>query len=138
MLPHSARPAHAAAEALDQRPAALPLLNERGCRGRRAVDAVAVHCPVGATPQVHRSRHTLHRTCICRLGPEEECKAEFQPLLLHYRHALPNMLQPTCDSLYHLQAAPEEECKAEFQPVVQLEEVEVATGEEDEAALFDA
>lgn len=37
-----------------------------------------------------------------------------------------------------LQAAPEEECKAEFQPVVQLEEVEVATGEEDEEALFDA
>ena len=37
-----------------------------------------------------------------------------------------------------MQAAPEEECKAEFQPVVQLEEVEVATGEEDEAALFDA
>ncbi|KAI7840622.1 hypothetical protein COHA_005644 [Chlorella ohadii] len=36
------------------------------------------------------------------------------------------------------EAAPEEECKAEFQPVVQLEEVEVATGEEDEAALFDA
>lgn len=36
------------------------------------------------------------------------------------------------------EAAPEEECKAEFKPIVQLEEVEVSTGEEDEAALFDA
>lgn len=36
------------------------------------------------------------------------------------------------------EAAPEEECKAEFQPVVQLEEVEVSTGEEEEEALFDA
>lgn len=33
--------------------------------------------------------------------------------------------------------APEEECAAEFQPVVQLEEVEVATGEEDEDCLVD-
>ena len=32
----------------------------------------------------------------------------------------------------------EEECKAEFQPVVQLDEVEVSTGEEEEEALFDA
>lgn len=36
------------------------------------------------------------------------------------------------------EAAAEEECKAEFQPVVQLDEVEVSTGEEDEEALFDA
>lgn len=36
------------------------------------------------------------------------------------------------------EAGPEEECKAEFQPVVQLEEVEVSTGEESEEALFDA
>lgn len=34
--------------------------------------------------------------------------------------------------------AGEEECSAEFKPVVQLEEVEVSTGEEDEDALFDA
>lgn len=34
--------------------------------------------------------------------------------------------------------AGEEECKAEFKPVVQLEEVDVSTGEEDEQALFDA
>ncbi len=33
--------------------------------------------------------------------------------------------------------APEEECKAEFKPLVQLEEVEVTSGEEDEEALFD-
>lgn len=33
--------------------------------------------------------------------------------------------------------APEEECAAEFKPVVQLEEVEVATGEEDEECLVD-
>lgn len=33
--------------------------------------------------------------------------------------------------------APEEECAAEFQPVVQLDEVEVATGEEDEDCLVD-
>lgn len=32
-------------------------------------------------------------------------------------------------------AAPEEECQAEFKPVVQLEEVETTTGEEDETAL---
>jgi len=31
----------------------------------------------------------------------------------------------------------EEECAAEFQPVVQLDEVEVATGEEDEECLLD-
>jgi hypothetical protein len=37
-----------------------------------------------------------------------------------------------------LPAAPEEECKAEFKPVVQLEEVEVKSGEEEETALFDA
>ena len=36
------------------------------------------------------------------------------------------------------EAAPEEECNAEFKPVVQLDEVEVSTGEEDEASLFDA
>lgn len=35
-------------------------------------------------------------------------------------------------------AAAEEECKAEFKPLVQLEEVEVKSGEEEEAALFDA
>ena len=35
-------------------------------------------------------------------------------------------------------AADEEECAAEFKPVVQLEEVEVSTGEEEEEALFDA
>lgn len=34
-------------------------------------------------------------------------------------------------------AAEEEECAAEFKPVVQLEEVEVATGEEDEECLLD-
>ena len=33
--------------------------------------------------------------------------------------------------------AQEEECSAEFKPVVQLEEVEVATGEEDEDCLID-
>lgn len=31
--------------------------------------------------------------------------------------------------------APEEECQAEYKPVVQLEEVETSTGEEDEEAL---
>eukprot|EP00887_Chlorella_sp_A99_P001038 scaffold14.g1038.t1 len=36
------------------------------------------------------------------------------------------------------EAAAEEECSAEFKPVVQLEEVEVSTGEEDETPLFDA
>lgn len=36
------------------------------------------------------------------------------------------------------EAAAEEECQAEFKPVVQLEEVEVSTGEEDEEPLFDA
>lgn len=35
------------------------------------------------------------------------------------------------------EAPPEEECKAEFKPVVQLEEVEVSTGEEAEETLFD-
>ncbi|EFN56683.1 hypothetical protein CHLNCDRAFT_144572 [Chlorella variabilis] len=34
--------------------------------------------------------------------------------------------------------AGEEECKAEFKPIVQLDEVEVSTGEEEEEALFDA
>ncbi|KAG7667363.1 hypothetical protein Ndes2526B_g04124 [Nannochloris sp. 'desiccata'] len=34
-------------------------------------------------------------------------------------------------------AAPEEECAAEFKPVVQLDEVEVSTGEEEEENLFD-
>jgi hypothetical protein len=34
-------------------------------------------------------------------------------------------------------ANPEEECKAEFKPVVQLEEVETSTGEEDEAPLLE-
>lgn len=34
--------------------------------------------------------------------------------------------------------AAEEECSAEFKPVVQLDEVEVSTGEEEEEALFDA
>lgn len=32
-------------------------------------------------------------------------------------------------------AAAEEECQAEYKPVVQLEEVETSTGEEDEEAL---
>lgn len=36
------------------------------------------------------------------------------------------------------EAAPEEECAAEFKPIVQLEEVEVSTGEEDEVSLFNA
>jgi Ran-binding protein 1 len=36
------------------------------------------------------------------------------------------------------EAGPEEDCKAEFQPIVQLDEVEVSTGEEEEEALFDA
>jgi Ran-binding protein 1 len=36
------------------------------------------------------------------------------------------------------EATPEEECAAEFAPVVQLDEVEVSTGEEEEEALFDA
>lgn len=36
------------------------------------------------------------------------------------------------------EAAGEEECQAEFKPVVQLDEVEVSTGEEDEEPLFDA
>lgn len=31
----------------------------------------------------------------------------------------------------------EEECAAEFKPIVQLDEVEVSTGEEEEEALFD-
>lgn len=35
------------------------------------------------------------------------------------------------------EAAPEEECKAEFKPIVQLDEVEVSTGEEEEDNLFD-
>jgi Ran-binding protein 1 len=35
------------------------------------------------------------------------------------------------------EAAPEEECAAEFKPVVQLDEVEVSTGEEEEESLFD-
>lgn len=34
-------------------------------------------------------------------------------------------------------ATAEEECAAEFKPVVQLEEVEVTSGEEEEEALFD-
>ncbi|KAL6768221.1 Ran-binding protein 1-like protein a [Auxenochlorella protothecoides] len=34
--------------------------------------------------------------------------------------------------------AGEEDCSAEFKPIVQLDEVEVSTGEEDETALFDA
>lgn len=34
-------------------------------------------------------------------------------------------------------AAPEEECQAEFKPVVQLEEVEAKSGEEDEEALIE-
>lgn len=34
-------------------------------------------------------------------------------------------------------AAPEEECQAEYKPVVQLEEVETSTGEEDEDALLE-
>jgi Ran-binding protein 1 len=34
--------------------------------------------------------------------------------------------------------APEEECAAEFKPVVQLDEVEVTSGEEQETALFEA
>mmetsp|Transcript_11006 Transcript_11006/g.30181 ORF Transcript_11006/g.30181 Transcript_11006/m.30181 type:complete len:254 (-) Transcript_11006:383-1144(-) len=35
------------------------------------------------------------------------------------------------------EAAPEEECQAEFKPVVQLDEVETSTGEEDEDALLE-
>lgn len=35
------------------------------------------------------------------------------------------------------EAAGEEECQAEFKPLVQLEEVETATGEEDEDVLLD-
>jgi len=35
------------------------------------------------------------------------------------------------------EAAPEEECAAEFKPIVQLDEVEVSTGEEDEESLLD-
>ena len=35
------------------------------------------------------------------------------------------------------EAAPEEECAAEFKPIVQLEEVAVSTGEEEEQSLFD-
>lgn len=35
------------------------------------------------------------------------------------------------------EAAPEEECKAEFKPVVQLDEVETTTGEEEEKLLAD-
>lgn len=35
------------------------------------------------------------------------------------------------------EAAPEEECQAEFKPVVQLQEVETSTGEEDEEALLE-
>jgi len=34
-------------------------------------------------------------------------------------------------------AAAEEECQAEYKPVVQLEEVETSTGEEDEEALLE-
>lgn len=34
-------------------------------------------------------------------------------------------------------AAPEEECQAEYKPVVQLEEVETSTGEEEEEALIE-
>ena len=34
-------------------------------------------------------------------------------------------------------AAAEEECQAEFKPVVQLEEVETSTGEEDEECMVD-
>lgn len=34
-------------------------------------------------------------------------------------------------------AAPEEECQAEFKPIVQLDEVETSTGEEDEDLLFE-
>ena len=34
-------------------------------------------------------------------------------------------------------ASPEEECAAEFKPIVQLDEVEVSTGEEEEETLFD-
>lgn len=34
-------------------------------------------------------------------------------------------------------AAAEEECQAEYKPVVQLEEVETSTGEEDEEALVE-
>ncbi len=33
-------------------------------------------------------------------------------------------------------AAPEEECQAEFKPLVQLEEVETSTGEEEEECLL--
>lgn len=35
------------------------------------------------------------------------------------------------------EAGPEEECAAEFKPVVQLDEIEVSTGEEDEETLMD-
>lgn len=35
------------------------------------------------------------------------------------------------------EAGPEEECQAEFKPLVQLDEVETSTGEEDEAALLE-
>lgn len=34
-------------------------------------------------------------------------------------------------------AAAEEECQAEYKPVVQLEEVETSTGEEDEESLLE-
>lgn len=34
-------------------------------------------------------------------------------------------------------AAPEEECKAEFKPIVQLDEVETTTGEEEENLVAD-
>eukprot|EP00877_Chromochloris_zofingiensis_P011831 jgi/Chrzof1/6901/Cz02g02200.t1 len=34
-------------------------------------------------------------------------------------------------------AAPEEECQAEFKPVVQLDEVETTTGEEEEESLLE-
>jgi len=34
-------------------------------------------------------------------------------------------------------AAAEEECQAEYKPVVQLEEVETSTGEEDETCLLE-
>jgi Ran-binding protein 1 len=34
-------------------------------------------------------------------------------------------------------AAAEEECQAEYKPVVQLEEVETSTGEEDEEAMVE-
>lgn len=35
------------------------------------------------------------------------------------------------------EAPQEEECKAEFKPLVQLEEVETTTGEEEEATILE-